>query len=85
MACRLSFTGTRLVEVGHRRLLLGLHGDDAFVEIFVIHFQGVSPKSQHARFDAHRLQLRRIEVVGTPGQLLEVDVRPVAVTTRSSM
>mmetsp|Transcript_6297 Transcript_6297/g.18868 ORF Transcript_6297/g.18868 Transcript_6297/m.18868 type:complete len:332 (+) Transcript_6297:939-1934(+) len=55
-------------------LLLGLHLHDALDEVLVVHHSGVPAQRQHARLNAHRLELRRVEVLRGPPQLLKIDV-----------
>ena len=60
--------------VRKRSLLLGLHCGDTLDEILVMNLGRVAPQREHARLDAHRLELRTIEVVGATAKLLKVDL-----------
>mmetsp|Transcript_4816 Transcript_4816/g.9962 ORF Transcript_4816/g.9962 Transcript_4816/m.9962 type:complete len:201 (-) Transcript_4816:1065-1667(-) len=58
--------------VRERGLLLGLHRSDALYEIFVVDLRRLAAERQHARLNAHGLELRAVEVVRAPAELLEV-------------
>ena len=45
------------------RFLLGLHLNDALIEVLVIDFEGISPQSKHAGFHTDSLELGCIEVI----------------------
>ena len=67
-----------VVQVG---LLLGLHSDDALVEVFVVHLCGVSSEGQHACLHAHRLH--GMQASGTCGSTAAVHAMPPADQDRS--
>mmetsp|Transcript_7696 Transcript_7696/g.26505 ORF Transcript_7696/g.26505 Transcript_7696/m.26505 type:complete len:458 (+) Transcript_7696:35-1408(+) len=56
-------------------LLLRPDLDDALVEVLVVHLRGVPPEREHASLHAYGLELRAVEVLGAPAQLVKVDVR----------
>merc|ERR1712039_832639 len=55
-------------------LLLGLYLHDRVHEVLVRHYLRLPPQRDHAGLHAHSLALSPVEVVGRPGELVEVNV-----------